>query len=452
METDIKIQKKIFKAYDIRGIYPSDLNSDLAYKIGCAFVKFLNCKEVVVGQDARSSSPALFNSLTKGITDQGANVIDIGICSTPLFYFNCKDAESAIMITASHNGPEYNGFKMCRNNAIPISGDTGIFDIRDLVFANKFDDLSDKPSEKGTITVENRTEEFVQHNLKFASPDLKRFKIVVDTGNGMGGLTFPKVFEKLDLEYIPLFEDIDMTFPNHEANPIKLENVKDLQEEVVKNNANLGIAIDGDGDRCMFIDEKGNYISADLITALIAQQLLKTNQGGKILYDLRSSWAVKDVIKSAGGLPIMCRVGHAFIKQQMRDENALFAGELTGHFYYKDSFYTESSIISSLLILDLMSKENKKLSELIAPLKKYFASGEINSNVENKEKKMKELEDLYSNANQISHLDGIRIECDDWWFNVRPSNTEPKLRLNIEATTEEKMKAMRDKLLKIIRS
>ena len=443
----IIIDPKIFKAYDIRGIYPEQLNEEDAYKIGRAFVTFLECKEVVVGQDMRKSSPVLFKSLIKGITDQGADVIDIGYCSTPYFYFGTAKHEAGIMVTASHNPAEYNGFKMCRKNAIPISGATGIMDIKDLVVKNDFS----SPENKGKVIKKDIMANFIKHNTSFFNPNGKKLKIVIDTGNGMGGYTYSKVFENINLKVIPLYFDIDMSFPNHEANPIKLENVKDLQKKVIEEKVDFGLAVDGDCDRCVFIDEKGEYISADLMTALVAKELLKKNPGSTILYDLRSSWIVKEVIEENGGKAVMCRVGHAFIKKQMREENALFAGELSGHFYFKDSFFTESSIISTFLVANMVKEEEKPLSEIIAPLKKYFASGEMNFEVNDKEEKMEELLKIFKDdAKDISKMDGIRLEFDNWWFNVRPSNTEPLLRLNLEAKTKEKMEEMVEKVKKII--
>jgi phosphomannomutase len=442
----------VFKAYDIRGVYPAELDEDTAYRIGRAFVSFLRCKTVVVGQDKRASSPSLFKELTRGITDQGADVVDIGLCDTPYFYSGAAKYEAGIMVTASHNPAKYNGFKLCRKNAIPISGDTGIEDIRDLVVANKFKEVK----VKGRVVKKDIMQDFITHNLKFLNYAAKgKLKLVIDTGNGMGGYTFPKVFTKAnlkDIEMVPLFFDIDMSFPNHEANPLKLENVKDLQKKVVDEKADFGVAIDGDCDRCVFIDEKGSYISADLMTALVAHELLKTHPGSTVLYDLRSSWATKEFIAESKGKPVMCRVGHAFIKKQMREVDALFAGELSGHFYFRDSFFTESSIISTILVINMLREEKKTLSQLIRPLQRYFASGEINSEVEDKDGKMKELVRLFrKEADSVSNLDGIKLEFDDWWFNVRPSNTESLLRLNLEAKTKKKMEEMRDKVLAVIR-
>jgi phosphomannomutase len=439
---------EIFKAYDVRGIYPTELNEDIAYKIGRAFVTFLKVKEVVVGHDGRLSSPQLFEALTKGITDQGADVINIGLSSTPMFYFGAGSlkSQSAIMVTASHNPKEYNGFKFCKENVIPISGDTGIQDIKQLVEKNEF-----KEAEKGKIIKKEIMEDFIKHNLKFVKTN-KPFKIVVDAGNGMGSYTFPKIFKKLPFKFIPLYCKMDFNFPNHEPNPLKYETLKDLQKKVIEEKADIGIALDGDGDRCTAIDEKGNIVRSDFMTALIGKALLKDNPGVKILHDLRSSKIVHKVIEESDGKPIMCRVGHSFIKKQMRDENALFAGELSGHFYYKDSFFTESSFITTAMLLNLMTHENKPLSELAEPLKKYFQSGEINSDVADKEAKMKEVEKHFKDADKILHLDGASIYYKDWWFNLRPSNTEPLLRLNLEADTKELMEQKRDEVLKIIRS
>lgn len=438
----------VFRAYDIRGTYPEEINEELAEKIGRAFVKFLGCKEVVVGRDARSSSEDLFKSLTKGITEAGANVIDIGLSSTPMFYYASRNKESGIMITASHNPAEYNGFKLVRENCIPISGDTGIEDIEKIT---KNEKRKMKNVEKGKITKQDVLDDYLNYFDQFISKEMKPLKVVVDGGNGMGGLAFPKIFEKLPAELIPLYLDIDCTFPNHDADPLKMENVKDLQKKVVNKKANLGVALDGDCDRCMLIDEKGNYISADLVTALVLKELLKQNSGEYILYDLRSSWSTKEAIEEAGGKPEVCRVGHSFIKQQMKKVNALFAGELSGHFYFRDTFTAESSILTMIIVLNILSETGKKLSELIQPFRKYFASGEINSDVKGPEEKIEELAKKYRDG-KISRLDGLKVEFSDWWFNVRPSNTEPLLRLNLEGRTKERMEEKRDEVLEVIRS
>ena len=437
----------IFKAYDVRGIFPDELNEEIAYKIGRAFVVFLKVKEVLVGRDGRLSSPELFEALAKGITDQGANVVDIGLCSTPMFYFGAAKAKASIMVTASHNPKEYNGFKFCRENAIPISEATGIRDIEKLVEKNEFEE----PEKKGGVVKKEIMEDFIKHNISFVKTD-KKFKIVVDAGNGMGSFTFPKIFKKLPFEFIPLYCEMDFNFPNHEPNPLKYETLKDLQKKVIEEKAEVGIALDGDGDRCLLIDEKGNIVRCDLTTALIGKELLKSRPGSKILYDLRSSKIVPEFIEANGGKAIMCRVGHSFIKKQMRDEDAIFAGELSGHFYYKDSFFTESSFITLAVTLNMLAGENKPLSGLVEPLKKYFQSGEINSEVADKEAKIKEIEEKFKDAEKILHLDGLSVYYKEWWFNVRPSNTEPLVRLNLEANTKESMEQKRDEILKLIRS
>ncbi|MFC1652032.1 phosphomannomutase/phosphoglucomutase [Patescibacteria group bacterium] len=437
----------VFRAYDIRGVYPEEINETLAEKIGQAFVQFLGCKEVVVGRDARTSSESLFKALTKGITEAGANVIDIGLSSTPMFYYASRDKESGIMITASHNPAEYNGFKLVRENCAPISGDTGIEEIEKIVGTSR----DSSSNEKGKIIKQNILEDYLNYFDKFISKDMKPFKVVVDGGNGMGGLAYPKLFKKLPAKLIPLYLEMDGTFPNHDADPLKMENVEDLQKKVIEKKADLGVALDGDCDRLILIDEKGNYISADLITALIAQYLLKDHPGENILYDLRSSWSTKEAIEEAGGKPMVCRVGHSFIKQQMKKVNALFAGELSGHFYFRDTFTAESSILTLIIVLNMLSETGKTLSELIQPFQKYFASGEINSEVKNSKAKIEELAKIYGDGT-ISRLDGLKIEFSDWWFNVRPSNTEPLLRLNLEAKNKELMEKKRDEVLKVIRS
>lgn len=439
----------IFRAYDIRGIYPEELNEDTAYKIGRAFVTFLNIKEVVIGRDARLSSPQLFTALVKGITNQGANVIDVGVCSTPMFYFGSKDAKSSIMVTASHNPKEYNGFKLCRANAVPISELDGIKDVEKLVQENKFINVKSK----GGIKEKEIMQDFIDLNLSFVKTD-KKFKIVLDSANGMCGLTLPKIFKKLEnVELIELYTDIDFSFPNHEANPMNPENLIDIQNRVKSTGADFGICTDGDGDRCVFIDEKGNAIPSDILTALIAKSLLKERKGLTVLYDLRSSKVVKEIVEENGGKASLCRVGHSFIKKQMRDEDATFAGELSGHMYFKEHNFTESSFIPVAYIMNLLSEEEKPISELIKPLMRYCQSGEINSEVADKDSKLAEIEVKYKeHAKEIKHLDGLSMYFDGWWFNLRKSNTEPLLRLNLEADKKELMESKRDELLNLIRA
>lgn len=439
----------IYKAYDIRGIYPEQLDENMAKKIGQAFVELFKIKSVVVGRDARLSSPKMFKALAEGIIKQGADVIDIGLCSTPMFYYGSKDAEASIMVTASHNPKEYNGFKMCKEKAFPISEENGINEVEKLVKQNNFK----KSTKKGRIIQKNIMDDYIAHCTSFLKTK-KNFKVVLDAGNGMCGYTFPKILKGVkNVELVKLYCELDFTFPNHESNPLKFETLVDLQKKVREENADLGIATDGDGDRCLFIDEKGEIISPDLATVLIAEELLKESPKSTILYDLRSSKIVKEMVEKKKGKALMCRVGHSFIKKQMREEKAIFAGELSGHLYYQANNYTESSFISLALILNLLSEENKKLSELVSPLKKYFASGEINSEVDDKDAKMEEIEKKYSEGSkEVKHLDGLSMYFKDWWFNLRKSNTEPLLRLNLEADTKKLMEQKRDELLKAVRS
>lgn len=435
----------IFKAYDIRGIYGKTLTDEIAFKIGRAFATFLNCKKVVVGRDMRPHSKPLFDALARGLTMQGADVIDIGLCSTPMSYYaNGKlGADASIMITASHNPGEWNGFKMCREKAIPISGATGIQEVERIV---KAEDFTHPAHKAGHVSTHDITQEYIAHIRQFA--DIRRpLKIAIDYANAMG-IYDGKVLEGL-VEIDPLFKTLDGTFPNHEANPLKLDTLEPLQKLVRSGRHDFGVAYDGDADRAGFVDEKGNVIPMDMITALIAQTILKREKG-PIFYDLRSSWAVKEVIVEGGGTPMMSRVGHAFIKQQMRDAKAIFAGELSGHYYFRENFYAESSSLAALYVANLVSQSSKPLSELIRPIQRYFGSGEINSEVHDVEAVFRHLREKYASGRMIE-LDGLSVEFDDWWFNVRPSNTEPLVRLNLEAKTKAVMEQKRDEVLAVIR-
>lgn len=436
----------IFKAYDIRGVYDKELNEDLAYKIGKAAVKLFN-SDIVVGYDMRFSSPHLVKALEKGITDSGFNVIDVGLCSTPMFYFAVAfyKHKAGIMVTASHNPKQYNGFKFCKENAMPVSYESGINEIERFVKENTFE----KSEKKGKINKKEIFYDYEKHVLKFAGK-IEKLKVVVDSANGMGGLAAPSILKSLGLDVVELYTELDGTFPNHEANPLKEETTKELQELVVKEKADLGIAFDGDADRVGFIDEEGKRVGFDIITALIGETFLK-EKGQKVLYDLRSSEIVKEYIESSGGKAVISRVGHSYIKQIMREKDIVFGGELSGHYYFKDNYFADSGLIAAVVLISLMSQKKKKLSELIKPLNKYFQSGEINSIVKDIKNKLKYIENDYSDGKKLN-LDGLSVYYDDWWFNIRPSNTEPLLRLNLEAKTREKMESKRDELLKKIRS
>jgi phosphomannomutase len=435
----------IFKAYDIRGIYGTQLTEALAKDIGRAFVAFLKCKKVVIGYDMRPHSTPLFKALCEGITMQGADVINIGMCSTPMSYYanGSLGADASIMITASHNPGEWNGFKLCREQGIPISGATGIKEIEQIVLSKGFAAPASRP---GTTTAYDIMPAYVKHVQKAA--DIRRpVTIAVDFANSMGILE-ARCLEGV-VEIKRLFDTLDGTFPNHEANPLNTETMEVLQETVRQGKFDFGVAFDGDADRAGFVDEKGDIVPMDIITALIASSILEKEKG-VIFYDLRSSWAVKETIEASGGTPMMSRVGHAFIKQQMRDNKAIFAGELSGHYYFRDNYTTESSAMAVIYIANVITKTGKTLSELIKPIQRYFASGEINSEVHSSPAVLDAIRKKFTDG-KILELDGVTVEYADWWFNVRCSNTEPLVRLNLEAKTKAVMEARRDELLNLIR-
>ncbi len=434
----------IFKAYDIRGIYPEQLNEDMAEKIGRAFVHFTGARKIVVGRDMRPHSVPLFKALAKGMTEQGADVVDIGMCSTPMSYFaNGKlGADGSVMITASHNPGEWNGFKLCRKEAVPISGMTGIADIEKIVQSGSWA----KSSSKGKVSTYDIRKEYGEFLRKYAKLD-RKLKVVADFANAMGSYEIAGIRDMFDI--IPLYEELDGTFPNHEANPLETHTLDALRAKVKETGADFGAGFDGDADRCGFVDDKGEIIPMDLFTALIAQDILSEGPA-TILYDLRSSWAVKECIEKNGGKAIMSRVGHAFIKAQMREYGAVFAGELSGHYYFKQNYTAESQGLAMLKLANLVCKKNRKVSELVAPLKIYSSSGEINSKVADVKSVLEKIKKQHSDG-RMFELDGISVEYKDWWFNVRASNTEPLLRLIVEARDRKTMEEKRDALLKIIR-
>ena len=435
----------IFKAYDIRGIFPTDINAEIAEAIGRAYVEFTGAQKVVVGRDMRPHSADLFEGLAKGLTAQGADVIDLGLSSTPQSYFanGTLKADGSIMITASHNPGEWNGFKLCLADAVPISGVTGIMDIQKIVEEKSWKKC-DKPGKVTTYDIKEQYAKFLRSFVKFD----RKFKVVVDYANAMGLYEFAGIRELF--EVIPLYDTLDGTFPNHEANPLQTDTLDAICAKVKETGADFGAAFDGDADRCGFIDDEGNIIPMDLFTALIAQDIL-SNGPATILYDLRSSKAVPECIRALGGTPIQSRVGHAFIKAQMRETGAVFAGELSGHYYFKQNFTAESQGLAVVMLANLLAKSGKKIHELVAPLRKYFSSGEINSKVSGDPKAiMAEIKERYKDGH-VFELDGVSVEFSDWWCNVRASNTEPLLRLIVEADTPELMAAKKDELLAVIR-
>jgi phosphomannomutase len=445
----------IFKAYDVRGVYPTELDERTFQQIGRAFVAYLKAKRIGVGRDMRVSSPGLAAAFIAGAREQGADVIDYGMISTDMIYYAVAtdDLDGGAQITASHNPKQYNGCKMVGRGNVPLSGDAGISDIRDMIAGNR---IPAPPAKPGAIAERSVLEGYVSHVLGFIDPGIiKPYKAVLDAGCGMAGLVAPALFQRLPCKVDALCFTVDGTFPTHEANPLIEENRRDIVARVRSDRAEIGIAWDGDADRCFFIDEDGEFVSGDFVTALLAEAFMLKEPGATVVYDLRASYAVKDVAATYGGKAVMNRVGHAFFKGRMRELNAVFGGEVTGHYYFRENFYCDNGFIPAMLILELMSKKNQSLKQLLEPLRaKYFISGEINTRMATMNAmaaKLAAIESRYKDA-KISKLDGISIEYPDWHFNVRPSNTEPLLRLNLEGTTPAQMETKRDEVLAIIRS
>lgn len=446
-----QLNTAIFKSYDVRGIYPAQLNEDVAYQIGRCFVPLLGAKTVAVGRDMRPSGKGLFEAFARGASEAGADVVDVGLVSTDALYFAVGKFgyDGGVMITASHNPADYNGMKFTRDRAQAISLDTGLADIRDRILSGT---LPPKAAKPGSITHVNVLDNFAQHCLSFIDASkVKPFKIAVDAGNGMAGETVPHVFKHLPCEVIPLYFELDGSFPNHPASPIEPENMADLQAAVRKHQCDLGVAFDGDADRMFIVDEKGDLIDGSTVTALVALNTLKRHPGGKILYNLICSRSVPELIVKNGGIPIRSQVGHSLIKATMREEDVIFGGEHSGHFYFRDNWYADSGMIALMQCLELFSEAGKPVSEVIAPIDTRFRSGEINSTVKDIPAKLKAIEEHYKDAD-IDHLDGVTISYPHWWMNIRPSNTEPLLRLNVEGDTRELMEQHRDEALALIRS
>lgn len=445
-----KFDSKIFKAYDVRGIVPEELNRDLAHHLGRALVTYLKPETVAVGRDGRISSPELFDSLCAGITTQGAEVVDLGLISTDGLYFAVGKFhyQAGVMVTASHNPPEYNGFKICRQEAVPLSGQKGLAQIMELMISESYPQVT----AGGGIVQNDITVAYTDHVLSFVDREkIKPFKLVIDAGNGMAGKLIPEVFSQLPCEVVPMYFELDGRFPNHLASPIEPENTEELRGRVVAEKADFGAAFDGDADRMFLIDENGKALGGDIVTALVAKSLLKKNPGATILYNLICSKTVPETVAAVGGRPVRTRVGHALIKPLMKEHNAIFGGEHSGHFYFRDNWYADSGVIALLVCLELLSVEKRPLSELVAAIDHYHRSGEINSRVEDIPGKLRELETTFSPGGSVDHLDGLTIDYGDWWFNVRPSNTEPLIRLNVEAKDLDLLEEKKEALLRIIR-
>lgn len=447
----MQIAPGIFKAYDIRGIYPTELNEEGAYAIGRAFVTFLQAREVIVGHDMRLSGPSIFDAVTRGIMDQGADVVNIGLVSTDQYYFACtRLGLPGMMVTASHNPKQYNGFKMVRQMPYLLSGAEGIQDLRRIVE----NDAYAPTTRTGSMRALDLSDEFVRFVLGLIESDLlarRRLKIIADTGNGTVGPILQRVYGRLPIDFVGMYLEPDGNLPNHGLDPLMPENRAELERRVVEEGADAGFAFDGDGDRFFVIDDRGRFISGDFLTALLGRYLLRRAPGSKIVYDVRASWAVRDLISAAGGIPLIERVGHAFIKRRMANENALFGGEVSGHYYFRDFNFADSGIIPSLLVMEMLAGSEQSLSAMLAPLEeKYFISGEINSTVANPKERLEALAAAYSDG-MIEWIDGISVTYPSWHMNVRASNTEPLIRLNLEATTREEMERRRNEVLAIIR-
>ena len=446
----MQVDPSIFKAYDIRGVYPDPLNEEVAYAVGRAFVTLLGCEEVVVGRDMRLSSPAIKEHLIRGLTEQGADVVDIGMVGTDQYYHACATlGRPGVMVTASHNPPEYCGFKMVRNMPYLLSGDSGIQDLRHLVEEEGWGE----PLRSGEVRTLDVSQGFIDKVLELVDPtQIKPLKVVADTGNGMVGPILQQVYDRLPVELIGIYLDPDGSLPNHGLDPMQPENRADLERRVIEEGADIGFTFDGDGDRFFIVDDRGHFVPGDFVTALMGCYMLERDPGGKVVYDVRCSWAVPDLIKQAGGTPLIERVGHSFLKPRIFEEGAVYAGELSGHYYFREFYGADSGIVPSLVMLEMLSKRGVQLSELLAPLEsKYFLSSEINSRIDDPLAKIEALAKRYGDG-AIERIDGITISFDDWHFNVRPSNTEPLLRLNLEALSQGMMEQKRDEVLEFIRS
>ena len=448
------INPSIFKAYDVRGLYPSEVNEDAARQIGRGLVAYLEAKRIAVSRDMRLSSPDVAAAFIAGAREQGADVVDYGMLATDMMYYAvARDGhDGGAQITASHNPKQYNGIKLVRREAFPLSGEAGLAEIRDMIASGT---LPAPAAQAGTLSTMDVMDDYVTHVMSFIDPSIiKPFNVVLDAGSGMAGLVAPKLFEQLPCRTTRLCFEVDGTFPNHEANPLIEENRRDIVERVVREKADIGIAWDGDADRCFFIDGTGEFIAGDFVTALLAEAFLLRHPGAKVVYDVRASYAVKDMVAKYGGTALMNRVGHAFFKRRMREEGAIFGGEVTGHYYFRDNFFADNGFIPALLMLELMSRKGQTLHELLAPLRsKYFISGEINTKMPDMrvvQEKVDALGARYSDAKTYT-MDGVSVEYPDWHFNVRASNTEPLIRLNLEATTQQKMEQKRDEVLGFIR-
>jgi phosphomannomutase len=446
------LDPKVFKAYDVRGLYGAELDEEGAYAIGRAYVEQFDPRRVAVGRDMRIHAPAMQRAVMEGAADSGADVVDIGMVGTEMLYFAVDELglDGGVMVTASHNPKEYTGMKIVRGGALPVGGESGLFDVRDRALRG-FGEVE----RRGTIEETDIWPGFVERVLSFVDvAAIKPLRVVIDAANGMAGAMLPPILERLPMiDAVRCFFDPDGTFPNHEPNPLLPENREFIISKTREEHADLGVAYDGDADRCFFVDDAGDFVPGDFVTALLAESILEKEKGGKVIYDLRASWAVPETIERAGGVPLINRVGHAYIKHRMRKDDAVFGGEVSAHYYFRDFSQADSGTVPFLLMLELISKKGKKLSEILEPYRsRYFITGEINTPVPDVALALQKLQDRFGGDGTVSHLDGVSVESDDWHFNVRPSNTEPLLRLNLEARSQSLMERKRDEVLGVIRS
>src|SRR5436190_8983321 len=445
------LDPKVFKAYDVRGIYPDELDEAGAHAIGRAYVEEFEPRRIAVGRDMRLSSSSMADAVMRGAAEAGANVLDLGLVGTEMTYFAVGELEldGGIEVTASHNPKEYTGMKIVRRGALPVGGDSGLLEIRTRALG----DLGEAKG-GGSIREEDIWPQYVERVLSFVDVEaVKPMRVVIDAANGMAGLMLPPVLERLPVDAVRCYFEPDGSFPNHEPNPLLPENREFIVRKTLDENADLGVAFDGDADRCFFVDDTGEFVPGDFVTALLAESILEKAPGAKILYDVRASWAVPETIRAAGGEPLVNRVGHAFFKHRMREEGAVFGGEVSGHYYFRDFSQADSGVVPFLLMLELVSKRGEKLSDILRQYRdRYFITGELNTPVSDVALKLQELKERFGGEGQVSHLDGLSVDADDWHMNVRPSNTEPLLRLNLEALSPDLMERKRNEVLEVIRS
>jgi phosphomannomutase len=447
------LDPSVFKAYDVRGVYPTELDEDGSYRIARAYAEQFEPRAVALGHDMRVSSPAMYAAGVEGLADAGADVVRLGLVGTEMLYHVVTELglDGGICVTASHNPKEYSGMKIVRRGALPVGGDSGLAEIRARAEAG-----FDASRARGAVRDEDAWPSFVAKVLSFVDADaIRPLRVVVDAANGMAGVMLPPVLDRLpQLEVVRCYFEPDGTFPNHEPNPLLPENREFIVAKVKEEGADLGVAYDGDADRCFFVDDEGSFVPGDFVTALLAGAALAKSPGEKVIYDVRASWAVPKTIEGSGGIPLVNRVGHAFIKQRMRAEDALFAGEVSAHYYFRDFSQADTGVVPFLVMLELLSRADAPLSELLRPFReRFFLTGEINTPVADVPLKLQELKERYTaEGGRVSHLDGVSIDFDDWHFNVRPSNTEPLLRLNLEALSEPLMVEKRDEVLGLIRA